>query len=70
MVYLMLNDPGSHRQRVVSMDHVSAFEINKTDHLITLFLMGGQEIHLSLEESRQFLHHMKSKIARQENGSS
>lgn len=62
MTYLMLNDPNSHRQRVVSMDHVSAFEINKADHLITLLLFGGHEVHLSLEESKQFLRVMKSKI--------
>ncbi|MFL5242910.1 MAG: hypothetical protein ACJ8FY_12445 [Gemmataceae bacterium] len=60
MTYYLLNDPASQRQRLVRDDHISSVEINKTDQVITLVLIGGQEIRLTHEESKQFMHHIKS----------
>jgi len=34
--------------------------VNKADRAITLVLLGGQELHLTKEESKQFLHWTKS----------
>jgi hypothetical protein len=60
MSFILLNDPGSQRQRLIRTEHISAVEINKSDQSITLFLRGGQEIHLTHEESKQFLQHTKA----------
>jgi hypothetical protein len=63
MSFLLLQDGGSHQQRCVRLDHVSSFTINKSDHLIILHLVGGQEVHLSHDESKQFLDHIKAAIS-------
>ena len=38
----------------------TAIDISKHDQLITVFLAGGQEIHLTHEESKQFLHQARN----------
>jgi hypothetical protein len=60
MTYILLNDPGGQQQRLIRQDHISAVEVKKADRTVTLFLIGGKEIHLSHEESKQFMQHMKS----------
>jgi hypothetical protein len=67
--FILLNDPGGQRQRLVRVDHISAAEISKSDQSVTLFLLGGQEIHLSHEESKQFVQHTKSVMRPTENAS-
>ena len=62
MSFLLLQGDGSHQQRCVRLEHVSAFTINKSDHLIVLQLLGGQEVHLTHDESKQFLHHIQAAI--------
>ncbi|HZY90440.1 MAG TPA: hypothetical protein VFE78_36800 [Gemmataceae bacterium] len=62
MSFLLLQDGGSHQQRCIRLDHVSSFTVNRSDHLIVLHLIGGQEVHLSHEESKQFLHHIQAAI--------
>jgi hypothetical protein len=60
MSFILLNDEAGQYQRLIRNDHISAAMINKADHSVTLFLIGGQEIHLSHEESKQFVHHTKA----------
>jgi hypothetical protein len=60
MNYILLNDPASQRQQLIRADHISAIQVNKVDRSITLVLLGGQELHLTHEESKQFMHWTKS----------
>jgi hypothetical protein len=60
MSFILLNDPASKRQQLVRTDHISAIQVSKSDRSITLLLIGGQELHLTKEESKQFLHWTKS----------
>ncbi len=60
MNFVLLNDPGSQRQQLIRADHISAIQVNKSDRAITLVLLGGQELHLTKEESKQFLHWTRS----------
>jgi hypothetical protein len=60
MNFVLLNDPASQRQRLIRADHISGIEVSKADRSITLLLLGGQELHLTHEESKQFLHWTKA----------
>ncbi len=60
MTYYLLKDPANHHQRLIRDDHVSAVEINNEDHVVTLMLLGGQNIKLTGEESKQFIKAIKS----------
>jgi hypothetical protein len=60
MTYYLLKDPVNHHQRLIRDDHVSAVEINNEDHAVTLMLLGGQNIKLTAEESKQFIKAIKS----------
>jgi len=60
MNFILLNDPASQRQQLIRADHISAIQVSKSDRSITLFLLGGRELHLTHEESKQFLHWTKS----------
>jgi len=60
MNFILLNDPASQRQQLVRADHISAIQVAKADRSITLVLQGGQELHLTHEESKQFLHWTKA----------
>ena len=62
MNFILLNDPESHHQRLIRSDHISVVDINKTDQVVTLLLLGGQEVHLTHEESRQFVQHTKDHL--------
>jgi hypothetical protein len=59
MNFILVNDPGSHSQRLIRSEHISVIEVSKTDESVTLLLTGGQEVHLSHEESKQLVHHVK-----------
>jgi hypothetical protein len=62
MNFILLNDPASQRQRLIRTDHISSVEINKTDQNVTLYLLGGQELRLTHEESKQFVQHTRGKL--------
>ena len=62
MNFVLLNDPASHRQRLIRNDHISVVDINKADQSVTLLLLGGQEVHLTHEESRQFVQHTRAHL--------
>jgi hypothetical protein len=60
MNFILLNDPAAQRQQLIRADHITAIQVSKADRLITLLLLGGQELHLTHEESKQFRHWTKS----------
>ena len=60
MNFLLLKDPGTDEQLLLRNEHVSAVEIKKEDRSVTVHLVGGQTLHLSHEQSRQFVHHVKT----------
>jgi hypothetical protein len=70
MNFVLLNDPASQRQQLIRADHISAIQVSKADRSVTLLLLGGQELHLTHEESKQFVHwtkaHMQTAAALQE----
>jgi hypothetical protein len=57
--FVFLNDPGSQEQRLIRNEHISAITINQADQLVTLYLVGGQELVLTHEESKQFVQYTK-----------
>jgi hypothetical protein len=60
MSFALLKDAASDDQLLIRNDHVSAVEIKKEDHSITVFLICGQTLHLTHEQSKQFVHHIKA----------
>jgi hypothetical protein len=60
MNYILLKDAESDAQLLLRNDHVSAAEVKKGDESVVLHLLGGQTIHLTHEQSRQFVHHVKT----------
>jgi hypothetical protein len=59
MSFILLNDPASQQQRLIRNDHISAVELSKADEIVTLYLLGGKELRLTREESKQFVRHVK-----------
>jgi hypothetical protein len=60
MSFVLLRDPASDEQMLVRNDHVSAVEVKKGDESVTVYLLGGQVLHLTHEQSKQFVHHVKT----------
>ena len=60
MSFALLKDSDADIQTLIRNDHVSAVEIKKEDQSITVHLLGGQTLHLTHEQSRQFIHHIKA----------
>jgi hypothetical protein len=60
MTFALLKDPAADVQLLVRNDHVSAVEIKKDDQSVTVYLTGGQTLHLTHEQSKQFVHHIKA----------
>ena len=55
--FIFLNDPGSKRQWLLRGDHISAAEVRREDGIVLLHLLNGEELLLTHEESKQFVHH-------------
>jgi hypothetical protein len=60
MQFLLLKDPATDDQLLLRNEHISAVEIKKEDRSVTVHLAGGQTLHLTQEQSRQFVHHVKA----------
>ncbi len=60
MNFALLHDTTNEVQTLVRNDHVSAVEIKKTDQAIVIYLVGGQTLHLNQEQSKQYVHHIKT----------
>jgi hypothetical protein len=59
MNFIFLKDPTTEVQLLIRNEHISAVEIKKEDQAVILHLLGGQTMHLTHEQSRQFVHHLK-----------
>jgi hypothetical protein len=55
--FILLNDPASPRQWIIRGEHVCAAEARREDGAVTLCLLNGEKVHLTPEESRQFVRH-------------
>jgi hypothetical protein len=62
MSFALLKDPATEVQVLIRNDHVSAVEVKTVDHTVTVYLIGGQTINLTQEQSRQFIHHLKTQM--------
>jgi len=60
MTFALLNDPANDVQLMIRNEHVSAVEINKDDQAVTVYLLGGQALHLNPEQAKQFVQHIKA----------
>jgi hypothetical protein len=61
MSFALLKGPATEAQLLIRNDHVSAVELDKDDQSF-IHLLGGQTLHLSYEQSRQFVHHVKAHL--------
>jgi hypothetical protein len=59
MSFALLRDDAADTQLLIRNDHVSAVEVKKGDQAVTVHLVGGQTLHLTHEQSKQFVHHVK-----------
>ena len=66
MNFILLKDSGTEVQLLVRNEHISAVEIKKEDQAVILHLVGGQTLPLSHDQSRQFVHHVKTHLHRPE----
>ncbi len=60
MNFVLLKDSGADEQLLIRNDHLSAVEIKKEDQSIIVHLLGGQTLHLTHEQAKQFIHHIKA----------
>jgi hypothetical protein len=60
MTFFVVKDPATEVQVMIRDDHICAAEIQKEDRSVTIHLLGGQTLRLTHEQSKQFLHHIKS----------
>jgi hypothetical protein len=60
MSFALLKDAAAELQLLIRNDHVSAVEIKKDDQTVIVYLVGGQTIPLTHEQSAQFIHHIKT----------
>ena len=49
-------------QLLIRNEHISAVEIKKEDQAVIVHLRGGQTLQLTHEQSRQFVHHIKTHV--------
>jgi hypothetical protein len=63
MNFVLLKDSATEVQLLIRNEHISAVEIKKEDQAVILHLLGGQTLHLTHEQSRQFVHHVKMHAA-------
>jgi hypothetical protein len=62
MSFALLKDPASDEQILIRNDHVSAVEVKKADESVTVHLVGGQTLHLTHEQAKQFVQHVKTNM--------
>ena len=60
MSFALLQDAATEMQLLVRNEHISAVEIKKIDQAVVLHLVGGQTLHLTQEQSKRFVHHVKT----------
>jgi hypothetical protein len=60
MSFALLKDSAADLQILIRNDHVSAVEVKKDDQTVVVYLLGGQTLQLTHEQSAQFIHHLKT----------
>ncbi len=60
MVFALLKDSTNDTQLLVRDEHVSAVEVKKDDQSVAVYLVGGQVLHLTHEQSKQYVQHIKA----------
>jgi hypothetical protein len=60
MNFMLLKDAKTEVQYLVRYEHISAAEIKKGDESVIVYLAGGHMIHLTHDQSKQFVHSVKS----------
>jgi hypothetical protein len=60
MNFMLLKDAKTEVQYLVRYEHISAAEIKKGDESVIVYLAGGHIIHLTHDQSKQFVHSVKS----------
>jgi hypothetical protein len=60
MSFVLLKDSLTDEELLIRNDHVSAVEVKKEDESVIVHLVGGQTLHLTHEQSKQFVHHVKA----------
>ena len=60
MSFVLLKDAAADDQLLIRNDHISAVEVKKADESVTVHLVGGQTLHLTHEQAKQFVHHVKT----------
>lgn len=59
MNFMLLKDTKTEVQYLIRSDHISAAEVKKGEEAVVIYLVGGQVLHLSHEQSKQFIHYVK-----------
>jgi hypothetical protein len=62
IVFALLKDNATEVQMLIRNEHVSAIEIRKDDQSVIVYLMGGQVLHLTHDQSKQYLNHIKNNM--------
>jgi len=59
LTYMLLKDSKTEVQCLIRKEHISAAEVKKGDETVTVYLAGGQVLHLTHEQSQQFVQLIK-----------
>ena len=62
MNFVLLKDSATDEQLLIPNEHVSAVQVKKEYESVTVYLVGGQTLHLTHEQSKQFVHHLKAHL--------
>jgi hypothetical protein len=62
IVFALLKDTATEVQLLIRNEHVSAVEIRKDDQSLIVYLQGGQVLHLTHDQSKQYLSHIKNNM--------
>src|SRR5262249_46203849 len=62
MSFVLLKDPNKDEQVLIRNDHISAVEGKKEDESVHVPLLGGQTLHLTHEQAKQFVYHVKTNM--------
>jgi hypothetical protein len=60
MSFVLLKDPTADVQLLIRNEHVSAVEVKKEDQSVTVYLIGGQTLHLTHEQAKLFVQHVRT----------
>jgi hypothetical protein len=62
MTFALLKDSATEVQMLIRDEHVSAVAINTKDQSVTVYLVGGQTLQLTHDQSKQYVQHIKTHV--------